>query len=69
MEKINNLRLLFINMHHLINEYRPLQARDTLQVMMKAQIKSIEVRFFLLPLSSEQVLVKRMSYSCNFLAE
>ncbi|VDN50659.1 unnamed protein product [Dracunculus medinensis] len=42
LEKINNLRLLFINMHHLINEYRPLQARDTLQLMLKQQIKSIE---------------------------
>uniref|UniRef100_A0A0M3I9G9 Mediator of RNA polymerase II transcription subunit 7 n=2 Tax=Ascaris TaxID=6251 RepID=A0A0M3I9G9_ASCLU len=42
MEKLNNLRLLFINMHHLINEYRPLQARDTLQLMMKQQIASTE---------------------------
>ncbi|MFH4974378.1 hypothetical protein AB6A40_001087 [Gnathostoma spinigerum] len=42
LEKLNNLRLLFINMHHLINEYRPLQARDTLQLMLKQQISSIE---------------------------
>lgn len=42
LEKLNNLRLLFINMHHLINEYRPLQARDTLQLMMKQQIADIE---------------------------
>ncbi|VDK77200.1 unnamed protein product [Litomosoides sigmodontis] len=42
LEKINNLRLLFINMHHLINEYRPVQARDALQSMMKLLIKTIE---------------------------
>ncbi|VDM97751.1 unnamed protein product [Thelazia callipaeda] len=42
LEKINNLRLLFINMHHLINEYRPVQARDALQMMMKASLKTIE---------------------------
>lgn len=40
-EKLQNLRLLFINMHHLINEYRPIQARDTIQTIMKAQIESI----------------------------
>ncbi|VDK69483.1 unnamed protein product [Onchocerca ochengi] len=42
LEKISNLRLLFINMHHLINEYRPVQARDALQSMMKLLIKTIE---------------------------
>lgn len=42
LEKLNNLRLLFINMHHLINEYRPLQARDTLQLLLKQQISTIE---------------------------
>uniref|UniRef100_A0A0N5ALY0 C2H2-type domain-containing protein n=1 Tax=Syphacia muris TaxID=451379 RepID=A0A0N5ALY0_9BILA len=40
-EKLQNLRLLFINMHHLINEYRPIQARDTIQTIMKSQIESI----------------------------
>ncbi len=38
VEKINHLRVLFINMHHLINEYRPQQARDTVQLMMQLQV-------------------------------
>ncbi|XP_065193248.1 mediator of RNA polymerase II transcription subunit 7-like [Sycon ciliatum] len=36
-EKVNDISLLFINLHHLINEYRPHQARETLRVMMDRQ--------------------------------
>lgn len=36
-EKLDHLRLLFINTHHLINEYRPHQARETLHLMMQVQ--------------------------------
>ena len=38
-EKLEDMNLLFINMHHLINEYRPHQARETLRVMMEEQKK------------------------------
>lgn len=38
-EKIDDLTLLFIHMHHLINEFRPHQARETLRVMMEVQKK------------------------------
>ncbi|XP_035829275.1 mediator of RNA polymerase II transcription subunit 7 isoform X2 [Aplysia californica] len=36
-EKLEDINLLFINMHHLINEFRPHQARETLRVMMELQ--------------------------------
>ncbi|XP_052795333.1 mediator of RNA polymerase II transcription subunit 7-like [Mya arenaria] len=38
-EKLEDLNLLFIHMHHLINEFRPHQARETLRVMMELQKK------------------------------
>jgi mediator of RNA polymerase II transcription subunit 7 len=36
-EKIEDLSLMFIHMHHLINEFRPIHARELLQVMLYAQ--------------------------------
>ncbi|KAI1101767.1 MED7-domain-containing protein [Jackrogersella minutella] len=37
-EKTNDIRDMFINFHHLINEYRPHQARESLISMMQAQL-------------------------------
>jgi mediator of RNA polymerase II transcription subunit 7 len=52
VEKIADLNLLFIHMHHLINEFRPHQARETLRVMLHVQVPfwgvhCLERRFFL----------------------
>ncbi|KAF8457678.1 MED7 protein-domain-containing protein [Terfezia claveryi] len=38
-EKLTDLRTIMINMHHLINEYRPHQARETLILMMEEQVE------------------------------
>uniref|UniRef100_A0A1I8HWI3 Mediator of RNA polymerase II transcription subunit 7 n=2 Tax=Macrostomum lignano TaxID=282301 RepID=A0A1I8HWI3_9PLAT len=37
LQKLEHMKTLFINVHHLINEYRPLQARDTLIEMLSLQ--------------------------------
>ncbi|CAH1761092.1 17187_t:CDS:2 [Entrophospora sp. SA101] len=39
LEKFEQIRLLIINMKHLLNEYRPHQARDTLRLIMEDQLK------------------------------
>lgn len=40
--KIDHFNTLFFNAHHLINEYRPHQARESLVMMMEAQLHRVE---------------------------
>ncbi|KAM0749807.1 hypothetical protein T439DRAFT_381370 [Meredithblackwellia eburnea MCA 4105] len=37
---VEHIRLISVNMHHLVNELRPVQARETLKNMMRAQIET-----------------------------
>jgi len=40
-EKLDDMNILFINIHHVLNKFRPHQARETLKVMMEMQKKEI----------------------------
>uniref|UniRef100_A0A8R1HIJ0 Mediator of RNA polymerase II transcription subunit 7 n=1 Tax=Caenorhabditis japonica TaxID=281687 RepID=A0A8R1HIJ0_CAEJA len=41
-EKMNDLHTIFINMHHLINEFRPVQARDSVRILQERQIEELD---------------------------
>ncbi|KAI9307175.1 mediator complex, subunit Med7 [Cunninghamella echinulata] len=38
-KRIENISTIFINMHHILNEYRPHQARETLRLLMEEQLE------------------------------
>ncbi|EEB07745.1 mediator complex subunit Med7 [Schizosaccharomyces japonicus yFS275] len=40
--KTENMRVILLNIHHLINEYRPHQARESLIVLLEKQLSSIQ---------------------------
>ena len=63
-EKIEDINLLFIHMHHLINEFRPHQARETLRLVFRQfSLKLIKLRGEFRP----RVLKKELnSITCIF---
>eukprot|EP00041_Stephanoeca_diplocostata_P021210 m.489389 g.489389 ORF g.489389 m.489389 type:complete len:191 (+) comp21766_c0_seq2:187-759(+) len=38
-KKVQRLELLFTNLHHLLNEFRPHQGRETIRAMLEAQLR------------------------------
>ncbi|KAI8099618.1 mediator complex, subunit Med7 [Halteromyces radiatus] len=38
-KQIENISIIFINMHHILNEYRPHQAREALRILMEEQLE------------------------------
>ncbi|EPX73134.1 mediator complex subunit Med7 [Schizosaccharomyces octosporus yFS286] len=41
-EKVENIRVILLNMHHLINEYRPHQSRESLLMLLEKQLEHEE---------------------------
>lgn len=41
-QKVEDIRIILINMHHLLNEYRPHQSRDSLILLMEDQIQRVQ---------------------------
>ena len=39
MEKAKEIQLILINFHHLLNEFRPHQARDVIKYLLQEQLK------------------------------
>ncbi|CCF60062.1 hypothetical protein KAFR_0I02830 [Kazachstania africana CBS 2517] len=38
-EKVNNIRTILVNIHHLLNEYRPHQSRESLIMLLEEQLE------------------------------
>lgn len=53
--KIEDIRVLLINMHHLLNEYRPHQSRESLILLMESQLEDKRREIADLKQKNEQV--------------
>lgn len=54
-DKVKDIRDLFYNFHHLINEYRPHQARESLIATMQAQLDRLRAETTAIRDSKEKV--------------
>ncbi|KAK9693100.1 Mediator of RNA polymerase II transcription subunit 7, variant 2 [Basidiobolus ranarum] len=64
---IDHIRLILINMHHIINEYRPHQAKETLILILQEQVEKRKKDTQELSNSCDEILEKLTSIRGEFI--
>lgn len=54
-QKVEDIRIILINMHHLLNEYRPHQSRDSLILLMEDQIQRVQEEIRSIKASNDKI--------------
>lgn len=65
-EKVDDISLLFIHIHHLLNEFRPHQARETVRVMLDLQRRQRNETTIRLQKHIDKVRVYNILLSCIY---
>lgn len=65
-EKVDDISLLFIHIHHLLNEFRPHQARETVRVMLDLQRRQRNETTIRLQKHIDKVRVNKVLHFCIY---
>lgn len=68
LAKVEDIRVILINMHHLINEYRPHQSRESLILMIEEQIEQKKLEAERIKTESEAVKDRIVAMAKEFLS-